>query len=290
MDGDQGRSIQRFEHDSALGRWRVDVAGPVPALAHVVHQIWYSEGRVAYARDRILPGGGALLLFNLGPRQYRIEPGPPERRLAFDDIWLAGPHQSPIDAEAPHGAAVLGVVFKPAGLRPWLRIDAECCSDRVLPLTDLLGDRVLALRESLLECQTSGARFALVESWLQRHLHDRVQPSALVTASMAVIEARHGRLGIDALAAGAGVSRRHLAARFRAEVGLTPKAMACLRRFQHLLKRLGQAGPGSWPALANECGYYDQSHLIRDFHAYTGMAPGDFLRCAQPDPGSIVLR
>ncbi len=89
--------------------WRTD-----PRLSEIVASMWFGEGKVAYQRDRILPSGQSQLLINLGPPQYRIEPGPPEVRVPFVDVWYSGLHQGPIDTEAPHGNALLGVAFSRA--------------------------------------------------------------------------------------------------------------------------------------------------------------------------------
>ncbi|WP_423928557.1 DUF6597 domain-containing transcriptional factor, partial [Dokdonella sp.] len=124
MDGGSPSRIQSLIEDSALGRWRMDVCRPRAALSSLVSQLWFGEGQIRYRRDRILPGGGSFLLINLGPTQYRIEAGPPEQRIAFDDIWFCGLHQTPIETEVPNGSILLGVAFHGLGVRPWLHVDA----------------------------------------------------------------------------------------------------------------------------------------------------------------------
>jgi methylphosphotriester-DNA--protein-cysteine methyltransferase len=58
---------------------------------------------------------------------------------------------------------------------------------------------------------------------------------------------------------------------------MTPKAFARVRRFQRVLTELrGSAAPG-WCELAARAGYFDQSHLIRDFVAFSGFPPTEFL-------------
>lgn len=42
-----------------------------------------------------------------------------------------------------------------------------------------------------------------------------------------------------------------------------------------------------WAELAFECGYYDQSHLIRDFNQFAGSPPSDFLRRRLPEGGGM---
>ncbi|WP_238449023.1 AraC family transcriptional regulator [Micromonospora sp. 4G55] len=115
-----------------------------------------------------------------------------------------------------------------------------------------------------------------------------------------------GRIGVGDLADELGWSSRHLAVRFRAELGLTPKATARLLRFgrayatlaRDLVPRPGTerggpsddsgghpdrgenapADPGGWAELAARCGYYDQSHLIRDFREFAGTTPAALAR------------
>ena len=107
-----------------------------------------------------------------------------------------------------------------------------------------------------------------------------------------------GALRMSELAAGTGWSGRHLTSRFRAEIGLTPKAAARVIRFDRtrklLVRRLtgnaaaGNAAAGNAAAgyrlagfrladLAADCGYFDQAHLAREFRALAGCPPSQWL-------------
>jgi AraC-like DNA-binding protein len=290
MDGDLRSRLHVHRQDDALGRWTVAWCAPLPALRPMVATLWYGEGRVSYQRDRILPSGGSQLLINLGPTQYRIAPGPPERRIAFDDIWYSGLHQSPIDTEAPHGNALLGVAFHAAGTRPWLGVDADELSDRITPLADVIGREALALREALLEAPSLEQRFATVEAWLLARLQRRRAIHPLLGWATARIEASRGQVGVDALAREAGVSRKHLASLFRQQVGLGAKSLARVHRFSAAVAMLAGRSQVPWAELAQHCGYYDQSHLVRDFRTFSGMSPGEFVRHAMADGSSLVIR
>ena len=62
--------------------------------------------------------------------------------------------------------------------------------------------------------------------------------------------------------------------RFRTQLGLAPKAYARIVRFQRAVGLLGGVRDGHTLAdVAIECGYYDQSHLSRDFVALAGCTP-----------------
>ena len=263
---------------------------PDARLADVVATMWYGEGHVAYQRDRILPSGQSQLLINLGPPQYRIEPGPPERRVPFVDVWYSGLHQGPIDTEAPHGNALLGVGFSARGAYPWLGPQLEGLADRIIALADALGDGVLALRERLLNTPATAERFAIVEQWLIARLSPRQAVHPAVRWAVDRIAATGGRVPVARLATQTGYTRKHLAALFMHQVGLTPKALCRIHRFRGALAMLDGATQVPWAALADQCGYYDQSHLINEFQSFSGLSPAEFLRQTRPDPQSVVIR
>lgn len=281
--------VQVHRHDSPLGRWTVALCRPAPDLSGIVESMWFGEGSVAYARDRILPSGQSQLLINLGPPQYRIEAGPPERRVPFRDIWYSGLHQGPIDTEAPHGNALLGVAFGACGSYPWLGEDLSGLADRIIGLADALGDGVLALRQRLLDQTDIARRFGLVEDWLRARLRPRGAVHPAVRWAVERIARSGGQVGVDQLASQTGYTRKHLASLFQRQVGFGPKALARVHRFKSALALLGAADDVPWAELAAHCGYYDQSHLVRDFRAFSGYAPGEFLRRGRPDTGSVVV-
>jgi len=283
--------LQTFTHSSPIGHWSVSVWRTDPRLAEVVTSMWFGEGKTAYQRDRILPSGQSQLLINLGPPQYRVEPGPPEVRIPFVNIWYSGLHQGPIDTEAPHGNALLGVAFSAHGTFPWLGERMDGLSDRIIALADALGDGALRLRERLLNTPSLEARFTCVERWLLARLEARTLIHPAVRWAVDQIAATGGRLRIEQLATRSGFTRKHLGNLFRQQVGLSPKSLARVHRFRGALQLLDRAnGQVPWAELADQCGFYDQSHLINEFRRFTGFSPVELARRDRPDSGSVVLR
>ncbi|MEO8461417.1 MAG: helix-turn-helix domain-containing protein [Dokdonella sp.] len=290
MQAEHDSQTTVFEHDSALGCWSVAMRRVHPALRGIVCQLWHGAGRVAYQRDRILPRAQSYLLINLGPPQYMVLAGTPEIRVVFDDIWYSGISEVPIDCEAPHGNVLLGVAFSATGAAALLPQSQSALANRTGSFADLFGVGALALRERLLETPDAVRRLAVVEQWLLdicvsgRHVHP------LVDWAVRRIAASGGHVRTAQLASDAGISRKHLAGLFRDKVGLTPKSIARIHRFQRALDAVQVNRTVDWSELADRCGYYDQSHLIHDFQQFAGMSPGEFARQAQPDLGSVVLR
>lgn len=73
-----------------------------------------------------------------------------------------------------------------------------------------------------------------------------------------------------------GWSQRHFRRRFAAEVGLPPKDYGSLLRFSAALTAMTTRPWHDPSALAAEFGYYDQSHLTRDFHRFAGTSPAAY--------------
>ena len=283
--------LQTFTHSSPIGHWSVSVWRTHPRLADIVTSMWFGEGRTAYQRDRILPSGQSQLLINLGPPQYRVEPGPPEVRVPFVDVWYSGLHQGPIDTEAPHGNALLGVAFTARGGFPWLGERMDGLSDRIIALADALGDGALRLRERLLNTASLEARFLGVERWLLARLKPRAIIHPAVRWAVDKLAASGGRVPIEELAIQTGFTRKHLGNLFRQQVGLSPKSLARVHRFRGALQLLDRAnGQVPWAELAEQCGFYDQSHLINEFRRFTGFSPLELASRDRPDSGSVVLR
>lgn len=82
-----------------------------------------------------------------------------------------------------------------------------------------------------------------------------------------------GRLRVEALARGAGCSRRQLERQCLDPVGLTPKAMLQTARLQRALAAL-RTGAGA-ARVAAVCGFADQAHLSREIRRVAGVPPRD---------------
>jgi len=79
-------------------------------------------------------------------------------------------------------------------------------------------------------------------------------------------------MGLDVLAAMAGLSTHHFARAFRQSVGMPPHSYLLRRRLQHVEQMLRDTQlPLSEIALA--AGFSDHSHLARHFRRVTGMSP-----------------
>ena len=120
------------------------------------------------------------------------------------------------------------------------------------------------------------ARFDLVEGFLCRRLADSAPPPREVEWAWRQLVRSGGRVRIRALACELGWSPRRLIDRFRDQVGLPPKAVARVIRFDRAVTALSSGTPRI-AEVAAACGYADQAHLARDVRALGGITPGELV-------------
>jgi AraC-like DNA-binding protein len=76
---------------------------------------------------------------------------------------------------------------------------------------------------------------------------------------------------VASIAREVGWSRKHLARRFADEVGLGPKSVSRIVRFNRAIAA-SRSGSG-WAGIAADCGYADQAHMVREFRELAGNSP-----------------
>ena len=144
------------------------------------------------------------------------------------------------------------------------------------------------LMAQLHEAATWDRRFDLFDALIAERVGAAHQAPAGVAWAWRALDQSAGSLAIRRLTSELGWSRKHLIAQFRQRIGLPPKLLARILRFNGVVRTLEHADRVHWAALASDCGYYDQAHFIRDFRAFSGTTPSDFLARRLPDSASRV--
>jgi transcriptional regulator GlxA family with amidase domain len=106
---------------------------------------------------------------------------------------------------------------------------------------------------------------------------DAAAPSPAIEWSWAQLHQTHGRISIARIAEELGWSHRRLISRFREQLGLTPKALARVIRFDRAVQSLRSSGSSGLAAVAFDCGYFAQAHMNRDFRELAGTTPAALL-------------
>jgi AraC-like DNA-binding protein len=250
---------------------------PAQELAPFVEAFWWMRGGAGpapAAADKVLPDGCLELVLHLGDRFSAGRE--PSRLFEQPRAVLVGQLTGCLFLRPGARVETMGIRFRPGGAFPFLGPRVHELTGQVVALGDLWGNAAHELEETVALAAGPAAQALAAERWLRRRLHGLAARDRLVERAVRSIVTRHGAVAVAELADAAGVSARQLERRFRGAVGLPPKALARVLRFQAVLQAVS-AGAGDWAGVALDHGYFDQPHLIRDFQELAGETPARLL-------------
>ena len=245
---------------------------PAPILRRFISH--YGGARVRGLTPGVnptLPSRHAHLIISLDApinvRQMSNEAPPAARFSAL----VSGLHDGFAMVERTCSWEGLHVFFRPLGLQAVLGATAAELACGAIALSDLCPRNAPELMERLSSTRDWQARFAILDEVLTRRLTP-AKGSPRVAYAWRQLAASHGRSSVESLAQDTGWSRQHMADRFRAELGITPKTAARIFRFERACVLISNLRL-PLTDVAAACGYADQAHMTRDWNAFTGTSP-----------------
>jgi AraC-like DNA-binding protein len=232
---------------------------PASVLAGHLTCVWVQrvEKDSAPYSHRTVPNGSAELVVPVGelPR-------------------VVGPQTSATEEVLDGGTTVVGVRFRPGAAPAVLGVPATEVVDLDLSADELWGRAAVALGEAVAAAPTLAAAAAVLE----RTVYERLAhaPGLDPVVGEAVRRLLPGGGGeVASIASSLFISERQLRRRCEAAIGVSPKTLARMLRFQRFLALAGQTEhPAEQLArLAAEAGYADQSHLTREAARLDGRSP-----------------
>jgi AraC-like DNA-binding protein len=254
------------------------VGAPTAALRRAVGPyVGYAERATAPLARREVAVSRCVLVIGWGASLDVHDPRGPSGGATSVASFAAGLADTYVDTvTAPGQAEGVQVMLDPLVAARILGRPFGEVANRVVALSDLDGSALRDLRAlpaRLGAASGWGERFALLDRAFGARLSATPPPDPRLAGAWRQLRATGGAVPVDALAAATGWSRRHLGAMFRRELGLPPKVLARLVRFERAHAQTDRASSVGWATIAVDAGYYDQAHLIRDFRAFAGATP-----------------
>ena len=261
-----------------MSAWSEHVVGvpPLRLRRYVTSYVGYRYEGFPAGIHAGLPSQHLTFIVSLGDPLEVGELGAPERSHATFDALVGGLHEQP--AAIPHDGSGHGLqlAVTPLGARACLGLPARELAGANLPLDTLLGRRGDALVDDLRAADTWQQRFAVLDALFDDLAVEGTTLPPVVDAAWAALTRSAGSVAIGELADEIGCSRRHLTSRFRDEIGIPPKTVGRIFRFDRA-RRLVTGSSLTLARVAAVCGYADQSHLVRDWHVFAGASPTGWL-------------
>lgn len=251
---------------------------PSHPLDTYIDYFYYIDGALPYPREKILPTGWLDLELNLGDPIQIYDATGTNAVATCTKCWWVGIWSTYGTVEWPAHTQLMGIHFKPGGAYPFLNFPLSELQNQIVPAAAIWGKFASELFERLSAAPGIAARLLLFEDLLHTRLHSAPYGLSAVRHGVAEIARHQGTLSIKALGDQMGVSHNHLLTQFKRMVGISPKALARLYRLKQILHAIDLTQAVDWTQLAHHANYYDQAHFAKDFRAFTGQSPTNYLR------------
>lgn len=301
MDGKP--ALEVASHHSDVGWWEMVSRPPAERLRrHVLGYCGYEEETRSFTRRRELPSGEVVVILGFGPELEMTYPGDVSGRGTKARSFVAGLHDTHCFVDTPGSQSGVQVNMTPLGAYLLFGVPMHELSNRIVAVGDLLGNPGQLLCRQLHDAQGWAARFELLDRILLSRFAGARPGSPDVAWAWNELVRCGGQPSVTALCGQIGCSRKHLARRFNEQIGLPPKAVASVLRFQRAAQMLGhrdgasQVGmngrgedqAASWGEIALDCGYFDQAHMNREFRRLAGVSPSALSAAKLPDAGGLA--
>lgn len=257
-----------------------EIRFPTEALQPYIENYWLvrpDRGPVDLSVN-VFVDGRADLIFNFGAPYERTCLGAETRAIAESN--LDAQRLSPIRITQRGDVRVSGVRFRLGGLgafvapvHPW--------TDATPAPTEVFGADAARLEQSLGDTLDVDAHAALYDAFFLERLSVEGSYATFARALEALV-ADPG-LTVEALARSVEVSPRHVERLFARHLGIAPKTLARVVRFQSALRMLMKDPGVPLATVAAETGYFDQAHFVRDFKRMSGGVPRGYRGYYPPD-------
>lgn len=239
--------------------------------------MYYSGFIPNHSIERLVPTGHAFIIFELdGFTRHTYDNETLRSNATFTKVWISGMHRNYISISAHENSSMFVIQFKPQGAYPYLHIQMDKIAEKIVPAEEILGKKILQLRDKLITATTHEEKFKLAEAWLNdQYDNERKAPDELVEVITEL--QREPAANLEQVKQSFPNSQKHLIDLFKKHVGITPKYYQRIMRFNDILQRIQNKEQIKWTDVAYSCGYTDQSHFIKEFRHFSGFNPQEFI-------------
>jgi AraC-like DNA-binding protein len=227
-----------------------------------VHCLWQLRGN-SVDPQRIVTDARCELITHLATPFHELR----------EDKWTVQPSSivcgqitGPLLLRSAGETNTIGIRLRSWAVGAALNITAHLLTDQILEARTVAGHLCDSIKETL--HQADDSLQAIVLALLDKS-SKCLEEKAVAAVSRA--ERDDGQCTVDDLAREAGVGARQLDRLMLANVGVTPKLFLRMLRFRKAIALHDRQQ--SWAHIAADCGYHDQSHMVREFKQFAGQSP-----------------
>ena len=173
---------------------------------------------------------------------------------------------------------LVGVRFKPGMAYPFIKIPVHKLTDSFVDYFDFVGQEANDLSCQLVDLHSTEHQIFLLNNIFTKKLSALNAIETQMSRALKLIQSTGGVISIKQISDEVGWSRQHFTRKCLSYTGLTPKFLNQVIRIKKVIKQYKTDKFYNWSQLSVDGGYYDQSHMIKEFRKITGLTPIEFFK------------
>ena len=249
---------------------------PSPLLSRYVKYYWVlkTDG-IEPVLIQTIPSGCVHLVFHRGDNLNIQSKGWQPKNFVRGQFSISG------DLISKGNIDMIAIIFHPLGLNPFVRCPMSELYNRYVDVEDLEDAELNHLKRIVSSEREAQVCIQQIESFLMRRLVDIGHNYNRIESVIRLI-ANYPQTDVDTLAKDACLGYRQFKRIFTEYVGMNPKEYYKVIRFQRILYMLQDNPEMEFTDLSYLCGFYDLSHLVKDFREFSGCSPTQYLSSRSP--------
>jgi AraC-like DNA-binding protein len=245
-----------------------------PYLKQYVSAIWASQGHQDVKKERIVPDGGSVLIFNFGDSvTATLSDGSTK---TWKGNIFAGLMTSYIDLTYQGRFEQVGVIFKPFGAFHLIDCPMSEFSDSIVEPDLVDKHKFQAVFEEMGLTNCIRQRLSILGTWLEKIFAGRKIESFIPHVTSLLYDTEE--VSVSELADTIGKSQQHIARSFNKYTGTSPKKLQRIFRFQKVLQTLSLQHSFPLTATAYQFNYFDQPHFNNEVRSFSGFTPSQIVK------------
>jgi AraC-like DNA-binding protein len=259
---------------------------PRPPLDNYVDCMVYVEGN---NKGVGFPKTAMSLVFNLNDSFKLFADKQFTRFTDYKKYWVAGLQTQPTYVESYGESKMVVIQFKTLGAYVFLNQPLRDFTNNYVNLDCIFKNEADETWEQLQEAETINEKFLLAENFLYRKLLTNKIPNHKLIASIDLLFKNAAHISIEEICRQHHISRKHLNFLFLEYLGVSPKMLSSLNRFQSILHTINRSRPDKLTTIAYELDFFDQAHFNNNFKRFTGLKPNDYIKNVETIPALKIV-
>jgi len=207
----------------------------------------------------------------------------------YKKYWVAGLQTQPTYVESYGESKMVVVQFKTLGAYAFLRQPLRYFTNNYIGLDCVFNKEADEVWEQLQEAKTVNEKFLVTENFLYRKLLTTKTPKHKLITSIDFLFKNRENASIKEICKQNNISRKHLNHLFQEYLGVSPKMLSSLNRFQTILQSISKSKPDKLTNIAYELDFFDQAHFNNNFKRFTGLKPNDYIKNIELMPSLKII-